>query len=335
MTNKFEQLKNDARTIRMTESEKSLMRSQLESLIQESAPSPSSSPVRSPFTMIMVTRSMAFILIGFITGGGGLAFASEKALPGDILYPVKTEVTEEIVASLQKTPEARIIWEEERINRRKAELAMLDQKGKLRDDLSMIAAAKIEASNIRAEKELAQLSLDISFTSVVSATDAIAEPVSDKQEESPVMIASLPEEESLDQENVALFSMVMIEEEGKEGLSRAAKEAPEGTVTTTTHEEDTSSPKMPSPVKREVREITEVPPVRINRENILSLDFGKATLEEARQALLQAELVEEKKIISDSLLVKAELSLQEKNLKGFLQAIREIKTLIQIESSPE
>ena len=133
--------------------------------IREAAPA--AKPIKSPFRFGMFARSMAFVLVGFVAGGGGLAFASEQALPGDALYAVKTEITEEVVAAFQTTPEAKIAWEEKRIARRANELSKLQMKGKLVEKRAQIAAEKIEVSNLRVEKEMSRLSDDLSFNGVI------------------------------------------------------------------------------------------------------------------------------------------------------------------------
>ncbi len=183
MTNKFEQLKNEAQNIRMTESEKSLQRARITETmehfpIRETAPT--AGPVKSPFRFMMLARSMAFVLVGFIAGGGGLAFAAESSLPGDILYPVKTEVTEEFVAVFKPSPEAKIAYEQVRIKKRAGELLKLQQKGKLVESRARIATDKIEASQEEMKTQVVRLSKDLSFNGVqFSAVDtsvAVATP---------------------------------------------------------------------------------------------------------------------------------------------------------------
>ncbi len=169
MTNKFEQLKNKAEEIRMTESEKSLMRSHISETmkhfpIRETAKHAQS--VKSPFRFAMFARSIALVLVGFVAGGGGLAFASEQALPGDILYSIKADVVEEVFGVFQATPEAKIAWEEKRISRRSAESVVLYQKGRLDEKEGSVILNKIEKSNREIEKQVVQLAKELSFAGV-------------------------------------------------------------------------------------------------------------------------------------------------------------------------
>jgi len=109
---------------------------------------------------------MAFVMVGFIAGGGGLAFASERSLPGDILYPIKTNITEEVVASFQSTPEAKIAWEEKRVERRSVESLLLNQRGDLGEEEARIIINKIEESHDRIDRQIIALSEDLSFDNV-------------------------------------------------------------------------------------------------------------------------------------------------------------------------
>lgn len=62
--------------------------------------------------------------------GGGTVYASNSALPGELLYPVKVNFTEELQAAMKLSDEAKAEWAAERINRRINEvgqiLAVLD-----------------------------------------------------------------------------------------------------------------------------------------------------------------------------------------------------------------
>ncbi len=75
---------------------------------------------------------MAAVLM--LAVGGGTAAAAERALPGDILYPIKVHVNEEVAATLATTPKAKADWQVARAERRLEEAAMLSVAGKLDDD---------------------------------------------------------------------------------------------------------------------------------------------------------------------------------------------------------
>lgn len=74
--------------------------------------------------------------------GGGTSFAAQGALPGDILYPVKVNVNEEVRAILAFSPQARATVDTERAT------ARLDEAEKLaiKNRLSAGAKAQLEAN---------------------------------------------------------------------------------------------------------------------------------------------------------------------------------------------
>lgn len=59
------------------------------------------------------------VLIGM---GGGTVYASTSALPGDLLYPIKVNFTEELEAATKLSDQAKAEWAIERINRRLNEI---------------------------------------------------------------------------------------------------------------------------------------------------------------------------------------------------------------------
>ena len=84
---------------------------------------------------IFLTRhSMpAFALVLVLLVGGGTAAAAQGALPGDLLYPVKVHVNEELQATLAITAKAKAAWAVDRAERRLEEAATLAVAGKLND----------------------------------------------------------------------------------------------------------------------------------------------------------------------------------------------------------
>jgi hypothetical protein len=73
----------------------------------------------------------AFALLLLITSGGGAAYAAEGSLPGDLLYPVKVDVTEPVVTALTPRGKAQITWRLAIARRRLAEAHALAVAGRL------------------------------------------------------------------------------------------------------------------------------------------------------------------------------------------------------------
>lgn len=140
--------------------------------------------VRSPWNTVLFTRGMPLMasFVALILVGGGVAQAAEGALPGDILYPVKTRVSEEVRGIFARGDDAYATLEAWKAERRLQEA----QKLALRDALTETRkqqlettfdahAARVEERIIRvAEKDpaLAQ-DLAVTFEASLAAHNAI------------------------------------------------------------------------------------------------------------------------------------------------------------------
>lgn len=72
--------------------------------------------------------------------GSGTSYAAENALPGDVLYPIKTVVNEGVRAAIAVSPTAQVEWQTERVSRRLSEVQVLAEK----DALTPAITAAIE-----------------------------------------------------------------------------------------------------------------------------------------------------------------------------------------------
>lgn len=80
-------------------------------------------PVRSFNYSIFMRSSIAYAtMLLILVGTSATSFASEDALPGDLLYPIKTEVNERVVKSLAFTKEKKAKVAIELVNKRMNEL---------------------------------------------------------------------------------------------------------------------------------------------------------------------------------------------------------------------
>ena len=85
------------------------------------------------FSLFFMRHSVPAFAAVIVLIGGGTAAAAEGALPGDILYPVKVHVNEEMRATLTVSPKAKADWQVSRAERRLEEAATLALSGKLDD----------------------------------------------------------------------------------------------------------------------------------------------------------------------------------------------------------
>lgn len=106
-------------------------------------PSPFFALIFSQHTRVFVAASLIFV-ISF----GGVLYASDDALPGDVLYPVKTAMIEPMLNVVYSAPEKKLVWEEEKVERRIAEAEKLLEKDELSEDKLVELEEKIEKSSI-------------------------------------------------------------------------------------------------------------------------------------------------------------------------------------------
>ena len=87
-------------------------------------------------------KNMAIGLIIALIFSGGVSFAAESALPGDVLYPVKVGINEEVRGAFTFNPEAKARWNSRVVERRLEETETLVASGNLNAE----ARAKIESN---------------------------------------------------------------------------------------------------------------------------------------------------------------------------------------------
>ncbi len=127
----------DSQKLSMTE--KAEMRSALLSFVQKNPTVRNHQPSRhistqGPLSFNSLTHNymMATIIIALILGvSGGTSLAAEHSLPGDILYPIKVEVNENIRSTVAFSTKAKVDWETEKVERRLEEIEQLKVKNRL------------------------------------------------------------------------------------------------------------------------------------------------------------------------------------------------------------
>lgn len=136
MNNFFEQFKNEAKHIRLTSQEKENMRLALSRVFTETA---SAKKVPSPYiaysfsfssfhSRMLVPLALVFMVV---IGTTGTAYAAQGALPGDILYPIKVNVTEKIEVAAASNPVAKAQVHAVLAQRRAEEAEVLASQGRL------------------------------------------------------------------------------------------------------------------------------------------------------------------------------------------------------------
>ncbi|MEN9582728.1 MAG: hypothetical protein RL641_682 [Candidatus Parcubacteria bacterium] len=130
--NIFKQLKS----IQMTHEEKDRMRIVLVSLSKKPSLSDYRMPIKSPvssWTFAINFKTVGTAALVLILASTGVSFAAENTLPGDLLFPVKVNVNEEVRGALTISSEAKMDWEKERVVRRVVETERLLKTNKFTD----------------------------------------------------------------------------------------------------------------------------------------------------------------------------------------------------------
>lgn len=136
MEDKLEKIFRKGREIRLDPSEKGKMRDFIVSYAKRNKKS-------QKFHIFSFSGSIPAILSFLVIfGGAGISFAAEKALPGDILYPVKIGVNEEVRGLLAVSDENKVKWLTKVAERRMEETETLAKENRL----DQKAQEKIERS---------------------------------------------------------------------------------------------------------------------------------------------------------------------------------------------
>lgn len=130
----------------------------------------------------------ALSLAVLLLATGGTSLAAENALPGDLLYPVKIGLNEQVRSFTAITPEAKAKFALEITDRRLKEVALLSSKGLLNAETSSIiqgellkqagqiknqVASLVSTKDIRAAQEIS-----LNFESSLRAHELILEKIS-------------------------------------------------------------------------------------------------------------------------------------------------------------
>ena len=140
--------------IRLSNSEKQSIRNTLTEYI-------SYKPVRSENINVTVSQRFWFVWMRrpmpvfaatlLFLVGGTTAVAAEGALPGDILYPIKVSVNEEVRAAFALSNEAKANWSIARAERRLEEATLLSADGRLTEETKQALDTHIEDYTNQAE----------------------------------------------------------------------------------------------------------------------------------------------------------------------------------------
>ncbi len=165
MRNLLKQFKKGSRGVRLTSEEKSVMRQTLVHFarvnpIVHTAEAKHSRAVVSLYSFMRKARGFKIVsatVIGGILIGGTVSFAAEGALPGNVLYPVKTEVNERVRGVMAVTPHAKAGWDIRLVERRLSEVKEVGLIESVPLETKEVARANVKKYIERAQKRIVEL----------------------------------------------------------------------------------------------------------------------------------------------------------------------------------
>lgn len=162
-----EQFKKQADTVSLTGSERDALRARVSAYMEyHPLPAAAVKPARTvtarsgePFIMFAMpsrfVRGMsAFVVLFFVVGTPLMA---ERAVPGDLLYPMKVRVNEEVMSSLSSSGYEKVAWETKRLERRIAEARLLAKAGRLTPEAEAAVIAAVGEHQDKTAAEIATL----------------------------------------------------------------------------------------------------------------------------------------------------------------------------------
>lgn len=166
MTNKeyknLEEMLRSLKSVALSEAEKSSMRDNLINFMQSDvriADQPRLKKQSQLLTVLLNFRFMPIALGVMILLGSGVSFAAEGALPGEMLYPVKS-FNEKARVTLALSGEAKAEYESKFAVRRLEEAEKLIVKGELNDERRALIEARFEAHAEKVNERIERMRID-------------------------------------------------------------------------------------------------------------------------------------------------------------------------------
>lgn len=176
MSNKLKKFIKYLQNVKPSEKERSVLRSKIEEFIafnpiRGEVPIPKTHKYISIFTIRNMIKGVSLALsVLIIVGGAGVSYASQDTLPGDRLYKVKINITEEIEETLAITKDAKIQVQANKVERRLSEAQTLVNKKTLSPENKIIVKENLERNVEKITKTIEKLEAD----EALNATSKIA-----------------------------------------------------------------------------------------------------------------------------------------------------------------
>ncbi|MBP9717641.1 MAG: hypothetical protein KBD44_02905 [Candidatus Pacebacteria bacterium] len=160
-----QQFKKQSDKIKLNASEQFLLREQITTFMEYHPLPAVEGEVRTTLSLDNVFKatrvswkkmsmSLGLVAVAFVITVPAVA---EYAVPGDILYPVKVQINEEVRSTLARTPYEKVEWEAQRIERRISEARVLAKAGLLTPEAEEAVADAVSQHRTNANAEIAIL----------------------------------------------------------------------------------------------------------------------------------------------------------------------------------
>lgn len=112
--------------------------------------------IPSPFSVnnLRNKKTMPIFLIVGLLMSGSVSFAAENTVPGDILFPVKVHVNENVRSAIVVTPKAQAAWDVQLVERRLQEVEKLASHDKASPKAQEAAKRNLERYMERAKRDI-------------------------------------------------------------------------------------------------------------------------------------------------------------------------------------
>ena len=239
MDDELEKIFKKGQEIRLNPSEKEKMRDFVISYARRNTK-------RQTFSIFSVLRSVPAILsFVIIFGGIGISFAAERALPGDILYPVKVGVNEEARGLVAISDEKKVKWLATVAERRIEETEMLVKENRF----DSASKEKIEKNFGENTKKLEEKLRSIAEKNDSERAEEVSRNIEDALERHEEVLKELSEErsESREEINSVLGNVKSFREsikQSREGSERKRKRLFDENMLSATSSEATSTDRL-------------------------------------------------------------------------------------------
>ncbi len=115
-------------------------------------------------------HTMPLIIIIALLAGSGVSFAAEKTLPGDVLYPVKVNINEEVRGWLSVSSQGKAQWEATRAERRLEEAEKLTLEGKIDPQTNAKLQADFAVHAEAVQKHVSEIKSQKDFTTAAEVS---------------------------------------------------------------------------------------------------------------------------------------------------------------------